>query len=198
MSQVDEQQLRHLARHLANLYQELNSLKYSRPTPPEARVMKPTPGPQSPGNWLYVATYIDQEQKLREVAFNALGDIGVRIKDNDAGAVRLCQLLAFHAQAASELEWATDLHDELQTQTRIIDRRCNPPQPNTIAKQPEPRRGAEHIARQLRARGIPTTADTIRGWGKAGRITTQPIPWGNNTQNGYLLTEALNYARTQQ
>lgn len=198
MSQVDEQQLRHLARHLANLYQELNSLKYSRPTPPEARVMKPTPGPQSPGNWLYVATYIDQEQKLREVAFNALGDIGVRIHDADAAAPRLCALLAFHAQAASELNWATDLMDELQTQTRIINRRCNPPQPATIAKQPEPRHGAEHTARQLRARGIPTTADTIRGWGKAGRITTQPIPWGNNTQNGYLLTEALNYARTQQ
>lgn len=198
MSQVDEQQLRHLARHLANLYQELNSLKYSRPAPPEARVMKPTPGPQSPGNWLYVSCWLEQSVRLREVAFNALGDVNVKIQDNETGPTALCRKLAFHAQAISELNWAADLMDELTTQTRILDRRCNPPQPNTIAKQPEPRRGAEHIARQLRARGIPTTADTIRGWGKAGRITTQPIPWGNNTQNGYLLTEALNYARTQQ
>lgn len=193
MSQVDEQHLRHLARHLANLYQELNSLKYSRPTPPEARVMKPTPGPQSPGNWLYVATYIDQEQRLREVAFNALGDIGVRIKDSDAAAPRLCALLAFHAQAASELTWAADLMDELTTQTRILDRRCNPPQPATIAKQPEPRHGAEHIARQLRARGIPTTADTIRGWARRGHITRTTMP---NGRGGYLLTEALKHSAT--
>lgn len=195
---VDEQQFRDTARHLGRLYEQLHELKHARPKPPEVRVMRPAPGPQSPGNWLYVATYIDQEQKLREVAFNAFHDIGVRIKDNDAAAPRLCALLAFHAQAASELNWATDLHDELTNQIRIIDRRCNPPQTTIIAKQPEPRYGAEHTARQLRARGIPTTADTIRGWGKAGRITTQPIPWGDNTQNGYLLTEALNYARTQQ
>lgn len=195
---VDEQQFRTTARRLGQLYEQLHELKHARPKPPEVRVMKPAPGPQSPGNWLYVSTYIDQEQRLREVAFNALADIGVRIRDTDTTAPRLCTLLAFHAQAASELPWATDLHDELQNQVRIIDRRCNPPQPNIIAKQPEPRHGAEHIARQLRARGIPTTADTIRGWGKAGRITTQPIPWGDNTQNGYLLTEALNYARTQQ
>ncbi|OFQ48115.1 hypothetical protein [Corynebacterium sp. HMSC076D02] len=191
MPPVDEQHLRDLARHLANLYQELNSLKYSRPTPPEARVMKPTPGPQSPGNWLYVATYLDQEQRLREVSFNAFADIGVRIHDNDAAAPRLCQLLAFHAQAASELNWATDLMDELTSQIRIIDRRCNPPQPNIIAKQPEPRRGAEHIARQLRARGIPTTADTIRGWARSGHITRATMP---NGRGGYLLTEALNHA----
>ncbi len=195
---VDEQQFRDTARHLGRLYEQLHELKHARPKPPEVRVMKPAPGPQSPGNWLYVATYIDQEQRLREVAFNAFGDIGVSIRDADAAAPRLCQLLAFHAQAASELTWANDLMDELLNQVRIIDKRCNPPQLVAIAKQPEPRRGAEHIARQLRARGIPTTADTIRGWGKAGRITTQPIPWGNNTQNGYLLTEALNHAKTQQ
>lgn len=124
---VDEQQFRDTARHLGRLYEQLHEMKHARPKPPEVRVMKPAPGPQSPGNWLYVATYIDQEQKLREVAFNAFADIGVRIKDNDAAAPRLCQLLAFHAQAASELNWAADLHDELTNQTRIIDRRCNPP-----------------------------------------------------------------------
>lgn len=198
MSQVDEQQLRHLARHLANLYQELNSLKYSRPTPPEARVMKPTPGPQSPGNWLYVSCWLEQSVRLREVAFNALGDVQVKIRDNETGPIDLCTKLAFHAQAISELEWASDLVDELEHQAKVIGRHCRPRTAREVADAEEPRHGAEHIARQLRARGIPTTADTIRGWGKAGRITTQPIPWGNNTQNGYLLTEALNHAKTQQ
>ena len=189
---IDEQQFRTTARRLGQLYEQLHELKHSRPKPPEVRVMKPSPGPQSPGNWLYVSTYIDQEQRLREVAFNALADIGVRIKDTDTTAPRLCTLLAFHAQAASELDWATDLHDELTNQIRIIDRRCNPPQPNIIAKQPEPRHGAEHIARQLRARGIPTTADTIRGWARSGHITQTTMP---NRRAGYLLTEALNHAR---
>lgn len=192
---VDEQEFRDTARHLGRLYQQLHELKHARPKPPEVRVMKPSPGPQSPGNWLYVATYIDQEQRLREVAFNALADIGVRIRDTDATAPRLCALLAFHAQAASELEWATDLHDELTNQVRIIDRRCNPPQPATIANQPEPRHGAEHTARQLRARGIPTTADTIRGWARHGHITQTTMP---NGRAGYLLTEALNHARKGQ
>lgn len=189
---IDEQQFRDTARRLGGLYEQLHELKHARPKPPEVRVMKPAPGPQSPGNWLYVATYIDQEQRLREVAFNALGDIGVRIHDTDAAAPRLCALLAFHAQAASELNWANDLHDELLNQTRIIDRRCNPPQPATIANQPEPRHGAEHTARQLRARGIPTTADTIRGWARSGHITRTTMP---NGRGGYLLTEALNHAR---
>ena len=189
---VDEQQFRDTARRLGRLYEQLHELKHARPKPPEVRVMKPAPGPQSPGNWLYVATYIDQEQKLREVALNAFADIGVRIRDTDAAAPRLCQLLAFHAQAASELNWATDLHDELLNQIRIIDRRCNPPQPATIAKQPEPRHGAEHTARQLRARGIPTTADTIRGWARHGHITRIEMP---NGRGGYLITEALAWAQ---
>ena len=192
---IDEQQFRSTARRLGQLYEQLHELKHARPKPPEVRVMKPAPGPQSPGNWLYVSTYIDQEQRLREVAFNALADIGVRIRDTDTTAPRLCTLLAFHAQAASELTWAADLHDELTNQTRIIDRRCNPPEPATIAKQPEPRHGAEHIARQLRARGIPTTADTIRGWARSGHITQTTMP---NKRAGYLLTEALNHARKGQ
>lgn len=198
MPPVDERDLRDLARHLANLYRELDSLKYSRPTPPEARAMKPAPGPQSPGNWLYVSCWLDQEPRLREVAFNAFSNIGVKVRDDEAAAVALCQKLAFHAQAVSELDWASDLTDELEHQTKVIGRHCRPRTAREVADAEEPRHGAEHIARQLRARGIPTTADTIRRWGKAGRITTQPIPWGNNTQNGYLLTEALKHARTQQ
>lgn len=198
MPPVDERDLRDLARHLANLYQELDSLKYSRPTPPEVRAMKPAPGPQSPGNWLYVSCWLDQEPRLREVAFNALGDVQVKIRDNETGPIDLCTKLAFHAQAISELDWASDLTDELEHQAKVIGRHCRPRTAREVADSEEPRHGAEHIARQLRARGIPTTADTIRGWGKAGRITTQPIPWGNNTQNGYLLTEALKHARTQQ
>ncbi|WP_306592895.1 hypothetical protein [Corynebacterium striatum] len=148
MPPVDEQHLRNLARHLGHLYQELNSLKYSRPTPPEVRAMKPAPGPQSPGNWLYVSCWLDQEPRLREVAFNALGDVQVKIRDNETGPIDLCTKLAFHAQAISELEWASDLVDELEHQTKVIGRRVTPPTKTTIAQ-------TERIKRHLEAKYLP-------------------------------------------
>lgn len=202
MAHVDEFQLRDTARELAELYIEMHRLKDTSPTPPEVKTRNSIKGlgPKSPGNWLWMHRYITMEQNLRELCLNAFGTDGiqVRITEEDFTAPRLCGLIAWHAQPLSELDWAADLLQELDDQARKINRWVHPPQLVAIAKQPEPRRGAEHIARQLRARGIPTTADTIRGWGKAGRISTQPIPWGDNTQNGYLLTEALKHARTQQ
>ncbi|MGN6019782.1 hypothetical protein [Corynebacterium striatum] len=188
MPPVDERDLRDLARHLANLYQELDSLKYSRPTPPEVRAMKPAPGPQSPGNWLYVSCWLDQEPRLREVAFNAFSDIGVKVRDDEAGAVALCQKLAFHAQAVSELDWANDLTDELEHQTKVIGRHCRPRATREIAETHERRLGAEAIARQLRARRHHVTADTVRGWARAGYITREVMP---NGRGGYLLSESL-------
>lgn len=131
---VDEFQLRDLARELAGLYRQLHGLKHTHPTPPEVRVMKPAPGPQTPGNWLIISTYIDLEQRLREVALNAFGDCGVKLRDTDLNPVRLCELLAWHAQPVSQLEWAADLHDELLDQARIIGRRVDPPTTTTLAK----------------------------------------------------------------
>ena len=145
---TDEQHLRHLARDLANLYRELDSLKYSRPVPPEVRTMKPAPGPQSPGNWLYVACWLEQTTLLREVAFNALGDVNVKIRDNETGPIDLCTKLAFHAQAISELEWASDLVDELEHQVRVIGRHCRPPKTTTIQR-------TERIKRHLASKYAP-------------------------------------------
>lgn len=192
---VDEQQFRDTARRLGRLYEQLHELKHARPKPPEVRVMKPAPGPQSPGNWLYVATYIDQEQRLREVAFNALGDIGVRIHDTDATAPRLCALLAFHAQAASELEWATDLHDELTNQVRIIDRRCNPdPVPTPLIRQAQSSEQlltASHAAKAASAAtGKRIDRKQITYWGNAGYITTH---YDNQGKSCYKLGEIVDY-----
>lgn len=188
---VDEFQLRDKARELAHHYAQLEEMKHTRHAPPEVRVMKPAPGPQAPGNWLYMATAIDQAQRLREVAFNALADVGVKLRDDDARAVRLCELLAFHAQAIAALDWADDLADELESQARIINRRCNPPETRALAGRPEPRHGSEYVARQLRARGHHITADTIRGWARHGHISRTVMP---NGRGGYRLTEALTWA----
>ncbi|MGX9140401.1 hypothetical protein ACWWUU_05800 [Corynebacterium striatum] len=125
---IDEFQMRDLARELAGHYHQLQEMKQAHPPQSEARVMKPTPGPRTPGNWLMVSTYIDMEQRLREICFNAFGrdGIGITIHDNEANAPILCAKLAYHAQAIAELDWADDIAEELQRQARIINRRCNP------------------------------------------------------------------------
>lgn len=184
---VDEFQLRDLARELAGLYRQLNGLKHTHPTPPEVRVMKPAPGPQTPGNWLYVSLYIDQSTKLREVCFNAFSDIGVKLRDTDAAAPRLCHLIAYHAQPISELDWASDLADELEHQARTINRHCNPPEPAAMAKAPEPWQTSEAIIQTCANRGIKVTRETLWNWAKRGTIPTQK----RGTRNTYRITDIL-------
>lgn len=185
---VDMYQLRHLATSLAGWYEELEELKYSRPAPPEVRAMKPAPGPQSPGNWLYVACYLDQSAKLREVAFNALGDIGVKIRDDEAGAVALCRKLAFHAQAVSELEWASDLVDELRDQQRIISQRCRPVGDSKNGNDGEVWLTARTISYKLRQQGYQITPELLRKWAERGKITAKKDAVG---QNLYRLSKVI-------
>ncbi|MFW9228561.1 hypothetical protein [Corynebacterium striatum] len=202
MPPVDERDLRDLARHLANLYQELDSLKYSRPTPPEVRAMKPAPGPQSPGNWLMVSTYIDMEQRLREICFNAFGrdGIGITIAEDDFTAPRLCGLIAWHAQALSELDWAADLLQELEDQARMINRWVNPPQvPRVLIRQAESSEQlltASHVAKAASAAtGKRVDRKQITYWGNAGYITTH---YDNQGKSCYKLGEIVDYLHKQE
>lgn len=146
---VDEFHLRTQARELAELYRQLHGLKHTHPTPPEATTTHQPPGPTTPGNWYIIATYIDQEQRLREVTFNAFADIGITIRDDDLNAPRLCTLIAYHAQPISELDWASDLLDELGDQTHIIRQRVNPRETTTIAR-------TERIKKHLATKYGPT------------------------------------------
>ena len=197
---TDEQHLRQLARDLANLYRELDSLKYSRPAPPEVRTMKPAPGPQSPGNWLYVACWLEQSTLLREVAFNALGDVNVKIRDNETGPIDLCTKLAFHAQPISELDWASDLTDELEHQVHVIGRRCNPdPVPTTLIRQAQSSEQlltASHAAKAASAAtGKRIDRKQITYWGNAGYITTH---YDNQGKSCYKLGEIVDYLHKQE
>ncbi|MDK8693592.1 hypothetical protein [Corynebacterium sp. MSK158] len=195
---TNEFELRDTARELKAHYLQLHALKHTTPNPPEVKTRNVVKGlgPKSPGNWLWVNRYVEMEQNLRELALNAFGidGINIRLHDGDLAAPRLCHLIAYHAQPLTELPWAADLMQELEDQARTINRWVNPPEVQALANQPEPRHGAEHIAKQLRARGIPTTADTIRGWARRGHITRTTMP---NRRAGYLLTEALNHAKKE-
>lgn len=189
MTTVDEHELRELAQELVRLFTQLEELKWTNGRQPEVRVMKPAPGSQPPGNWFYSATGLDQERNLREVAFNALGDTNVKIRDDETSGIALCRKLAFHAQPISELDWASDLMDDLMKIAGVLRKRCQPATITEVADAPERRLGAEAIARQLRARRHHVTADMVRGWARAGYITKEEQP---NGRGGYLLSECLN------
>lgn len=134
MTTVDEHELRHHARQLRDAYLELHQLKGLHPPRPEARVMRATPGPRDPGNPIATYTWIHLETNLREVAHNAFREAGIRIHAADNNAPRLCELIAYHAQPISGLDWASDIIDELGEEHRIIHNRCHPDEPITIAQ----------------------------------------------------------------
>lgn len=129
---TNEFELRDTARELKHHYQQLQAHKHTTPNPPEVKTRNSIKGlgPKPPGNWLWINRYITMEQNLRELCLNAFGTdgIGIHINESDFTAPRLCQLIAWHAQALSELEWAADLQQELADQARTINRWTNPPE----------------------------------------------------------------------
>lgn len=193
---IDEHDLRHLARELKQEYQHLHELKDSRPTPPEVRVMKPAPGPQTPGNWLMMSLYIDQEQRLREVAFDAFRTTGIHIRDTDCAAPRLLDIIAYNAQALSELDWAEDLAEELTSQARIIHKRCNPTDAaNNLKKRAQSHHQLYTAAQAAQAAqavtGKPITRKTVTYWGNAGYITAHH---DINGKACYRLSDVITHA----
>lgn len=111
------------ALNLKTKYQVLSGHILDRPAPPEARVMKPNFGPAEPCNPLISAKKLDMETRLKEVAFDALGELNVTIRDDQAGATSLCQLLATHSNnIVLQLDWAGDILDELTHQNQVIGR----------------------------------------------------------------------------
>ena len=194
---VDEFHLRNQARELAGLYRQLHRLKHTRPTPPEVSTSHQPPGPKTPGNWLITSTYIDQEQKLRKIAFRAFANSHIKLRDGDAAAPRLCHLLAFHAYTVSRLDWAEDLLDELGNQARIIRRYVDPPK---TAKALAIR--AQSQNQLFTAAHAAATASAITGhkidrkqityWGKAGHITTHRDKHGKAC---YKLSEVIDHLK---
>ena len=190
---IDEFDFRDLCRDLEASYSRLGRLRDARPRPPEVRsALKPAPGPQAPGNGVAVWTLIDCETRLRQVAFNALGDIGVKLVDGDGRAFRLCQLMAFNAAAISALGWADDLMDELQDQDRKLTRAVARIEPQeTDQPRPEPWQVSEVIITSCKERGLTVTRTDLDNWIRAGKITTKK----RGNRNTYRLTEVLKCAK---
>lgn len=182
--------IRQTARELQALYAALDDKKHERTRPKEVRIMRATPGPQSPGSWLWMARAVEMEQRLRQVAFNAFSDIQVRLRDDDAKVGNLLELIALNAQPISELGWASDFLDELNDQARTIGKWLNPPEPATIARAPEKYIDIEAIVRNLHQRGHHVTPRQAREVAVYNKFDLCKFTDG---RNGYRLTDFLDH-----
>ena len=196
---TNEFELRDTARELKHHYLQLQALKHTTPNPPEVKTRNSVKGlgPKSPGNWLWINRYISLEQNLRELALNAFGidGINIRIHDGDLSAPRLCHLIAWHAQALSELDWAADLQQELEDQARTINRWTNPPEtPRALIRKAQSSQQlltAAHAAKAASAAtGKRIDRKQVTYWGRAGHITTHQDTQGNTCYN---LGEVINH-----
>lgn len=187
---VDEFELRDLARNLAESYKRLGRLRDTRPRPPEVRsALKPAPGPQTPGNGVALYTLIDCETRLRQVGFNAMGDVGVKLRDGDGRAPALCELIALNANAIARLEWAADLMEELQDQDRKLIKAIERIEPHdTGPAVPEKYIDIEAITRNLNERGHQVTNRQARDVAVYNKFDICKMTDG---RNGYKLLQFL-------
>lgn len=168
-----ENHIRDTARELQGLYRQLEARKHVPEKPPEVRTMQNTGGkPSMPGNWLWMARGVENEQRLREVAFNAFSDLGIKLKDDDGVVSNLLPKIAFHAQAISELSWADDFHQELEDQARQMGKWLNPPETGPVANE-DPYLTADSIQRSLTNKGLGADPATIRQWASRGHVATK-------------------------
>ena len=173
---ITEAGLRELARTLQTYYRALDEVKHIGKPTPQVRVMKPTPGPKPPGNFNAISTYVEQEDRLREVAQDALTTVGADLRSCDFHAKRLCVLLAYYAQPLSELDWVDDLACELRHQVKIIGD-CLGFDDRVKVDRGEVWLSAVGVARVCSG----VSADTVRKWGERGFIDRRRIGdrrWG--------------------
>lgn len=168
-----EAHIRDTARELIDLYDALEQRKHTPEKPPEVRTMQNTGGkPSMPGNWLWMARGIENEQNLRQVAFNAFGDLGIKLKDDDGVIHKLLSKIAFNAQAISELPWAEDFYQELEDQARQMGKWLNPPDTAEVANS-DPFLTMDSLQRALQSRGHDVPEGTVRYWAHKGSVRSK-------------------------
>lgn len=164
--------IRQLAKELQSAYSAMNVEKHSPGLRREARTQRPAPGPQSPGNFLWINRSVMMEQRLREVAFNAFSDIQVKLKDEDGRVHNLLERIHGNSFAISELPWASDFIQELDDQVKKINRWLTPAQDSPRAKEIARQAGrrftaAEAAALASTATGLKIDRKQVTYWGRA-------------------------------
>lgn len=203
---VREQSLRAAARDLRAQFQQLRTIRWTKPKIRLARKMRPTFGPQSPtpdNDWsLNIEDCMINERRDEHIP----GGLAVMVADalEHAGhqppleptGIKLCGLVEqFAWDIAERFPPVDDLTDLMIEQTAYIAtaiKRRYPDNERTTMTKPLP---ASEIVRQLAIRGTATTIDTVRGWARHGHITSTELP---NGRHGYQLAECLNHIRQVQ
>ena len=168
---VDEFDLRRVARDLEHAYRELNAAKHTRPQPKGERIMRARPGPQAPGNLLIISLDRDLVSRLHQYVRDAANHVDPTKIITWDGA-DLCRWIAWHASAIAELDFATDMLDEMVDQARKINRRLHPAGIQATANS-DPYLTADSIQRTLTARGLECPEGTIRRWASEGDVATK-------------------------
>lgn len=186
---VDEWDLRQAAKGLTHLYRELEAAKFAPTRQPEVQVMKPGFGPRPPAP----DHIISLDEELSSRLFEYVRDLANHVRPSmilhhDGG--RLASFVVWHAQEAADLPFAEDLLEEMLDQAKRIKRVVSPPEPATIAKQPERYVDIDTIVRNLRQRGHAITSRQARE--VAGYQGFDMAKFGNG-KNGYKLTQFLHH-----
>ncbi|MHD0029867.1 hypothetical protein ACQX23_01635 [Corynebacterium diphtheriae] len=102
--------------------------------------------------------------------------------------------LAFHAQVISELDWASDLTDELEHQTKVIGRHCqsHDAEVGTTDDDGEVWLTARTICHKLRQQGHNISPELLRKWVELGKLQSKA---NGRQQNTYLTSEVWNASR---
>lgn len=194
---ADEWAIRDTARTLATLYRELDAAKYERGKPPEVRIMKPSFGPRDPANTFLMSLDADLTSRLFEMVGECRTHIEPTMVLHHHGP-RLCEWIAFNAQAVADLPVAPDLLEEMHDQARRITRRIRPTSSTAKVREAAkvaPRRytAAEAAALASAATGRNIDRKQVTYWGRAkGKgVTPELGPDGTAT---YDLNEVIEAA----
>lgn len=170
---IDEQDLRSLADKLRHLYVELDTTKYN-PPPQRERVMKPRPGPSSPGNWLAMALDRDMTADLFEMVRDAANycDPTAVIHHQGKWLCEWIRLKAFYI--VEDFPAADDLADLMRDQVRRLDKRLHP-EGEEVEVNADPYLTARSIQRALACRGHACPEGTVRRWASEGEVETRRV-----------------------
>lgn len=186
------------ARSLRRIYTELDALKYERPRPPEARVMKPTFGPRPPANITWLSLDALHAGRLQALVYQAAADVDRRCVVTQNGA-DLCDWIINHAPELFGTWQGQELEHEMRHQVDIVGQRIagaiSPERSDEILKHADPWGTAVSIANTTSLMlGRRVTREQVKSVGRAERFKKRH-PADGATQ--YRLAEMLHHFRQQ-
>lgn len=179
--------IRDTAKDLGNLFTQLDTAKHDTPAPRGERVMKPRPGPSMPGNWFLISLDADYTSRLFEMMRECREHIDPTITLDHHGP-RLCETIAFHANAIATLPVAPDFLEELRDQAKKLNRRLNPPEVGNVANT-DPYLTMDSLQRTLAKRGHDIPEGTIWRWKSQGLVKAKTRR--DNGKTAYSLADVI-------